>query len=322
MVVLQIMADRKKTVSYAKPFLKWAGGKAQLLDEFCRRLPEGLGNGEITRYVEPFIGGGAFFFYLNQKFSFEQCSIGDANEELILAYRVIKRSVKKLINELEILESGYFSKVDKEKELFYYEVRDSFNRELPGIDFQNYSPVWAARAAKIIFLNRTCYNGLFRVNRRGEFNVPFGGYTNPDILNEGNILEVARVLKNTKTRIMSGDFTRCRNYIDDQTFVYFDPPYRPLNHTSSFTSYSKNGFSDRDQKRLADFFKELDAKGAKIMLSNSDPRNQDFLDTFFDDLFSGYTIERVPARRIINSNGARRGNIDELIITNYPTGTR
>jgi DNA adenine methylase len=316
------MADHIKAVPYAKPFLKWAGGKTQLLDEFCKRLPEGLGNGEISHYVEPFIGGGAFFFYLNQSFSFEQCSVCDANEELILAYRVVKRSVKKLINELGILESGYLSKDEKERELFYYEVRDSFNKELPGIDFQNYSPGWVGRAAKIIFLNRTCYNGLFRVNRRGEFNVPFGGYKNPDILNEGNLRDVATVLKNTNTRIMSGDFTRCRNYVDDQTFVYFDPPYRPLSQTSSFTSYSKDGFSDTDQIRLADFFKELDAKGAKIMLSNSDPRNQDSHDTFFDDLFSGYTIQRVPARRIINSNGARRGNINELIITNYHTEKR
>ncbi|MFA5347660.1 MAG: DNA adenine methylase [Methanoregula sp.] len=313
------MADHIKAIPYAKPFLKWAGGKTQLLGEFCKRLPERLENGEITHYVEPFIGGGAFFFYLNQRFSFDQCSICDANEELILAYRVIKRSVNQLINELEILESGYLSRDDKERELFYYEVRDSFNKELPGIDFQNYSSGWAGRAAKIIFLNRTCYNGLFRVNSRGEFNVPFGGYKNPDILNAGNLRGVAAILKNTNTRIMSGDFTRCRNYVDDQTFVYFDPPYRPLSHTSSFTSYSKDGFSDTDQVRLADFFKELDAKGATIMLSNSDPRNRDSLDTFFDDLFSGYTIERVPARRIINSNGARRGNIDELIITNYHT---
>lgn len=316
------MADHIKAVPYAKPFLKWAGGKTQLLDEFCKRLPVGLENGEITRYVEPFIGGGAFFFYLNQRFSFERCLICDANEELILAYRVIKRSVKKLINELGILKSDYLSKDKTERELFYYEVRDSFNKELPGIDFLNYSPGWAGRAAKIIFLNRTCYNGLFRVNRTGEFNVPFGGYKNPDILNEGNMREVAMVLKNTNTRIMSGDFTQCRNYVDDQTFVYFDPPYRPLSQTSSFTSYSKDGFSDRDQIRLADFFKELDAKGAKIMLSNSDPRNQDSYDTFFDDLFSCYTVERVPARRIINSNGARRGDIDELIITNYPAEKR
>jgi len=315
------MAERIKPVQHAKPFLKWAGGKTQLLDEFYQRLPEGLGEkGKITRYVEPFIGGGAVFFYLTRKFSFDGCCIGDANEELILTYRVIQKSVKKLIGELQILESAYLARDEMEREALYYEIRDSFNDELPGINFQKYGPGWAERAAKVIFLNRTCYNGLFRVNRNGGFNVPFGGYKNPDILNEENLREVAKVLRNT--RIMMADFTGCREYVDDHTFVYFDPPYRPISQTSSFTSYSKDGFSEKDQHRLAVLFKELDAKGAKIMLSNSDPRNLDPHDMFFDDLFSEYTLERVPARRMINCNGTGRGNIDELIITNYPTEKR
>jgi len=305
-----------ETVLHARPFLKWAGGKTQLLDELGNRLPAGLGKtGRLTRYVEPFIGGGAFFFYLNEMLSLDHYTICDANDELILSYRVIQKSVKKLISELRILESGYFTRDDKERKAFFYEVRDAFNKELPGINFQKYGPGWAVRAAKIIFLNRTCYNGLFRVNMNGGFNVPFGGYKNPEILNEDNLMDVSTLLKNT--RIVSGDFTRCRDYVDEHTFVYFDPPYRPISRTSSFTSYSKIGFSEMDQFRLADFFRELDAKGAKIMLSNSDPKNQDSGDTFFDDLFSDYRIERVPARRIINCNGARRGNIDELIITNY-----
>jgi DNA adenine methylase len=309
------MPERK--LRYARPFLKWAGGKTQLLDEFSKHLPAGLEDGNITRYVEPFIGGGAFFFYLNQRFSFEKCTIGDANEELVLVYRVVKRSVKKLIGELSILKSEYFAKNQEERELLYYEVRDLFNKELPTTDFQTYSDRSVKRAARIIFLNRTCFNGLFRVNRNGEFNVPFGDYKNPDILNEGNLTAVAILLKNTSTRIMSGDFTECQGEVDDQTFVYLDPPYRPLSQTSSFTSYSRHGFSDTDQRRLADFFKDLDAQGAKVMLSNSDPRNEDVSDTFFDDLYAGYTIERVHARRLINCNGALRGNIDELIITNY-----
>jgi DNA adenine methylase len=311
------MTEQILPVPYAKPFLKWAGGKTQLLDEFSKRLPEGLGNGTITRYIEPFIGGGAFYFYLNQRFSFEQCTIGDANKELVLAYRVIKRYIKKLISELALLESEYFAKNNDEKELFYYEVRGSFNAGLRYFNFHTYGSEWVERAAQIIFLNRTCYNGLFRVNRNGEFNVPFGRYKNPDILNRGNLGDVAMLLKDTNTRIISGDFTGCRDFVDDQTFVYFDPPYRPLSQTSSFTSYSKDGFSETDQIRLADFFKELDARGAKIMLSNSDPLNRDSRDRFFDDLFAGYSIGRIPARRLINCNGARRGNIGELIITNY-----
>ncbi|OPY36707.1 MAG: DNA adenine methylase [Methanoregula sp. PtaU1.Bin051] len=309
------MARQNKSVPDARPFLKWAGGKTQLLREFSRRFPPGLKTGKIKKYVEPFIGGGAVFFYLNQRFSFERCTICDANEELILSYRVIRRSVKKLIAELEDLEDRYLSKNDQKRELFYYNVRDSFNRNKTKIDYRRYSGDWIVRAAQMIFLNRTCYNGLFRVNRKGEFNVPFGRYANPEILHEDNLKDVATLLKTTQ--ILSGDFTQCRDLADKRTFVYLDPPYRPLKGTASFTSYSKQGFSDKDQRRLADFFRELDRTGAQLMLSNSDPRNERPDDTFLEDLYEGYWIERVPARRIINCNGARRGAINELVITNY-----
>ena len=309
------MTKQKKLVPDARPFLKWAGGKTQLLREFSRRFPSEMKKGKITKYIEPFVGGGAVFFYLNQRFSFDHCYICDANEELILSYRVIKKSTKRLINELGTLESDYLSKNDTKREAFFYELRDSFNRNKPEINFQRYHIEWVERVAQIIFLNRTCFNGLFRVNRKGEFNVPFGRYKTPEILNEDNLNDVATLLKTTQ--IILGDFTECRKFVDDHTFVYFDPPYRPLNQTSSFTSYSKDGFYDKDQVRLVEFFKELDANGAKIMLSNSDPKNENPDDSFFDDLFSDYFIERVPARRIINCNGARRGAINELVITNY-----
>ena len=308
----------KKDKNFApdiRPFLKWAGGKTQLLNEFHQRLPEEVRTGKITRYAEPFIGGGAFFLSLNRNHSFEHCMICDVNEELILTYNVIKKAVKQLIENLGMLESEYRSKDERGKKLLYYEVRDEFNRKLPQINFQRFSPEWTELAARIIFLNRTCFNGLFRVNQKGEFNVPFGKYKNPEICNSENLIKVSALLKTT--RIVSGDFTRCRRFVDNTTFVYFDPPYRPLNQTSSFTSYTKSGFSEKDQVRLVEFFRELDKKGAKVMLSNSDPRNQDPNDTFFDDHFSDYTIERVPANRVINSNGARRGKINELIITNY-----
>ena len=309
------MKKDQKSVPNVRPFLKWAGGKTQLLNEFHQRLPEEVKTGKITRYAEPFIGGGAFFLSLNRNYSFERCMICDVNEELILTYNVIKKAVKQLIENLGMLESEYRSKDERGKKLLYYEVRDEFNRKLPQIDFQRFSPQWTELAARIIFLNRTCFNGLFRVNQKGEFNVPFGKYKNPEICNSENLINVSALLKTT--RIVSGDFTRCRRFVDDTTFVYFDPPYRPLNQTSSFTSYTKSGFSEKDQVRLVEFFRELDRKGAKVMLSNSDPRNQDPNDTFFDDHFSDYTIERVPANRVINSNGARRGKINELIITNY-----
>jgi DNA adenine methylase len=272
-------------------------------------------NGEITNYVEPFVGGGAVFFYLGQRFSFDHSSIFDANEELILTYRVIKKSTKKLIHELELLESAYISKSKEDRERLFYHVRDSFNKIKPEINFHTYDPGWVTRAAQSIFLNRTCFNGLFRMNRKGEFNVPFGRYKNPKILNKDNLNDVAALLKTTT--IILGDFTRCKKFVDNTSFVYLDPPYRPLNDTSSFTSYSKDGFSDTDQRRLAVFFKELDKKGAKIMLSNSDPRNEKPDDSFFDELYADYTIERVPAKRSINCNGARRGNVNELIVTNY-----
>ena len=309
------MKKNQKPAPDVRPFLKWAGGKAQLLNEFHQRLPEEVKTGKITRYAEPFIGGGAFFLSLNRNYAFERCMICDVNEELILTYDVIKKAVNQLIENLCMLESEYRSKDERGKKLLYYEVRDEFNRKLPQINFQRFGPEWTELAARIIFLNRTCFNGLFRVNQKGKFNVPFGKYKNPEICNSENLNNVSALLKTT--RIVSGDFTRCRTFVDDTTFVYFDPPYRPLNQTSSFTSYTKSGFSDNDQVRLVEFFRELDRKGAKVMLSNSDPRNQDPNDTFFDDHFSDFTIERVPANRVINSNGARRGKINELIITNY-----
>jgi DNA adenine methylase len=309
------MAKQKKLVPDARPFLKWAGGKTQLLGEFSKRFPPEMKKREITKYVEPFVGGGAVFFYLNQRFSFSHCYICDVNEELILSYRVIKKAVRELIKELDTLKSGYSSKNNNEKEDIYYEIRDSFNLEKRHINFKKYHSGWIKRAAQTIFLNRTCYNGLFRVNRRGEFNVPFGRYRNPEILSEDNLNDVASLLKTT--RILLGDFSGCGRFIDDHTFVYLDPPYRPLSETSSFTSYSKGGFSDSDQERLAKFFRELDKKGAKILLSNSDPKNENPDDTFFEDLYSGYTIERVPAKRNISCIGTGRGEINELIITNY-----
>jgi DNA adenine methylase len=216
---------------------------------------------------------------------------------------------------LESLESAYIPKSDEDRERLFYHVRDSFNKKKPEINFQKYDAEWVPRAAQSIFLNRTCFNGLFRMNRKGEFNVPFGRYKNPQILNKDNLNDVAALLKTTS--IILGDFTRCKKFVDNTSFVYLDPPYRPLNDTSSFTSYAKDGFSDTDQCRLAGFFKELDKKGAKIMLSNSDPRNENPDDSFFDELYAEYTIERVPAKRSINCNGALRGEINELIITNY-----
>ncbi|HVP97588.1 DNA adenine methylase [Methanoregula sp.] len=307
---------RQGRSSGPRPFLKWAGGKSQLLGEFDRYLPRAaLRDRRIVRYVEPFVGGGAVFFALERSFPVEESTICDINGELVLTYRVIRNSLPRLVSELATLESEYFALSGPRQEAYYYEIRDAFNRERAALSFSRYTSRWIARAAQIIFLNHTCYNGLFRVNRDGGFNVPFGRYRNPEILNAENLQEVSSLL--AATRILCGDFTRCRRFVDDQTFVYLDPPYRPLNATSSFTAYARGGFSDTDQVRLSRFFRELDRKGAFVMLSNSDPAGEDPNDSFFDDLYDGFTIRRVPAKRMINCNGSLRGAVSELLITNY-----
>ncbi len=298
-----------------RPFLKWAGGKGQLLGEFEARLPRAVREGRVSAYVEPFAGGGAVYFHITSKYAFDDCHIFDTNEDLILAYTVVRNDVDDLIEVLRDMETTYLNLDAEKREEFYYTVRREYNEERSSIQLNNYSKAWVQRAADLIFLNRTCFNGLFRVNSEGSFNVPAGRYRNPKILHEELLRSDSELLENTG--IHHGDFSSCAPFVDEKTFVYFDPPYRPLNRSSSFTSYSKGGFGDDEQRRLAAFFRDLDARGAMLMLSNSDPKNQDPSDNFFDELYAGYCIERVPARRMINSNADRRGEINEVIITNY-----
>ncbi len=302
---------------HARPFLKWAGGKRQQLDELDARLPPGVREGGIKTYVEPFVGGGAVYFHANNIYTFDACHIYDINEELGLAYTVVKNDIEGLIDTLQNMEVEYLSLAPEERKAFYYEIRSRYNEAKRSIRWDRYSREWTLRAANLIFLNKTCFNGLFRVNSKGEFNVPFGRYKNPRILHEEVLRSDSHILENTT--IHQGDFSDCSRWVDEETFVYFDPPYRPLNQTSRFTSYSRDRFGDDDQRRLAELFRRLDSKGAKLMLSNSDPRNEDPDDHFFDDLYSGYFIDRVPARRMINRDAGRRGEINELIITNYRT---
>ncbi|MDK2893193.1 DNA adenine methylase [Methanohalophilus sp.] len=299
----------------AKPFLKWAGGKKQLLEELDKRFPAELESGEITRYIEPFVGGGAVFFHVMNKFDFEDSHICDVNEELIVAYSVVKNDVEKLIEMLDSLQSLYYDTPDQEKEIFYYEIRDELNKGRNSFNYKKYNQKWIKRAAQLVFLNRTCYNGLFRVNSKGFFNVPFGRYKNPRILDAKNLRNVSDVLQNTQIHL--GDFTICESLADENSFVYLDPPYRPLSRTSSFTSYSKDSFDDGEQFRLADFYRKIDAKGARLMLSNSDPKYENPEDDFFDEMYSRFNIDRVLARRNINSKGHKRGPVREIIVTNY-----
>jgi len=288
----------------AKPFLKWAGGKTQLLDEIDARLPKKeIASGQIDTYVEPFVGGGAMFFHIAQNYpQLKRLYLLDINPDLINCYSALKEDVDSLIRRLKRLQNSFLQCDDSEerKEL-YYATRKKFNRD--------------RNPAKLIFLNKTCYNGLYRVNRKGGFNVPFGDYKNPTICDEENLRSVSALLQ--KAEIISADFTESEEYIDDRTFVYFDPPYRPLSPTASFTSYSKDSFSEQDQIRLAEFCKKIAGRGAKFLLSNSDPKNEDPNDTFFEHHYRKFTIERVKAARLINCKPAGRGQINELLITNY-----
>ncbi|MBD5636509.1 MAG: Dam family site-specific DNA-(adenine-N6)-methyltransferase [Clostridia bacterium] len=291
-----------------RPFVKWAGGKGQLLDVLKKNLPMGLGK-TVTKYAEPFVGGGALLFALLNQYHFESVFINDNNKELMNAYTVIKVRCLELFDELEILQNEYSSLLTEGRQQYFYQKREQFNSLILG------ESTAVEKAALFIFLNRTCFNGLYRVNKMGHFNVPAGKYKNPLIYDKENLLGLSEVLQSVT--ILSGDYRALENYIDHDTFVYFDPPYRPLNATSGFTSYTEDQFSDKDQIALASFYRVLSEKGAKVMLSNSDPKNTNPDDNFFDDLYEGFSIQRINASRMINSKADKRGNITELLIKNY-----
>jgi DNA adenine methylase len=281
-------------------------------------VPRKVREGKVPVYVEPFVGGGAVYFHFNSRFRFRECHIFDVNEEIFLAYTVVRDRVDELIEVLQELAGEYLSRDGAGRREYYREVRDAFNNRRITIARGQFHPSWVERAAQLIFLNRTCYNGLFRVNSRGEFNVPSGRYRNPLIVNEPLLRQDSLLLRNTVVHL--GDFAQSLPFMSEETFAYFDPPYRPISRTARFTAYSQDGFSDAEQERLARFFAACNTKGALLMLSNSDPRNTDPGDDFFDQLYSGFSITRVSARRAINSDGAGRGRISEVVVTNYPIG--
>lgn len=295
-------------IRLAKPFLKWAGGKTQLLSEIENRLPKGFSAGQFTTYIEPFVGGGAAFFYIAQNYpEIKKFYLYDINSDLVNCYNAVKSDVRSLIKTLDKIESKFLPLNQEARKKFYLDIRKNFNHEKindGGVEV----------AAKLIFLNKTCFNGLYRVNSKDEFNVPFGDYKNPKICDKKNLLAASKVLQ--KTEILCGDFTKSRKHINKKTFVYLDPPYRPLNATASFTSYSKDSFSEHDQIRLADFCREIEKKEAKFLLSNSDPKNENEKDHFFEDNFGEFSICRVKASRMINCKAYGRGQIDELLIIN------
>jgi DNA adenine methylase len=306
--------------SQARPFLKWAGGKGQLLAQFESFFPDDLKEGAIRRYVEPFIGSGAVFFKVAHSFPSLELVISDINPELILAYRTLQGQVDGLIETLQGLQARYLRLSEDARKDFYYQLRADYNAHRSQIDYEVYQAAWIERTAQLIFLNRTGYNGLFRLNSQGAFNVPFGRYKNPRLLDSANLRAVARLLQNV--HIQFGDFESIARFVDQDTLVYFDPPYRPISSTAHFTAYSREAFDDTQQLRLATFYRTLDARGAKLMLSNSDPHNLDPGDDFFERAYAGYRIERVQASRNINRLASRRGPIAELLILNYPRSAR
>jgi len=290
----------------AKPFVKWAGGKTQLIDEIDNVIPCYFKQNRFT-YIEPFVGGGSVLFWILQKYPVREAIINDINADLINSYNVIKDNVDVLISILKEWEKHYHSLADKPelKNKYYYLKREQFNtRKSDRI----------VHAALFIFLNRTCFNGLYRVNSKNEFNVPIGSYKKPMICDEENLRLVSQLLK--KVTILQGDFEETLKFAKKDTLFYFDPPYRPLNDTSNFNSYTQNGFDDKEQIRLRNFCKKIDKLGHQWILSNSDVKNINSNDNFFDDLYENFCIKRVLARRNINSNPNKRGELTELLITN------
>lgn len=291
--------------SNIKPFVKWAGGKAQLIEEIRKLYPTELGE-NINKYAEPFVGGGAVLFDILSRYELKEVYISDTNAELITTYKVIRDDVEEIIALLSKYQLDYSPMCESDRKIYYYTKRARFN------DLKLKKQMDTELASLFIFLNRTCFNGLYRVNSKGEYNVPMGSYKSPIICDEAKLRQVARAL--SKVSIFCADYRESASFIDKRTFAYFDPPYRPLNITSSFTAYTEHVFDDAAQVELARFIKIMVDKGAYILTSNSDPRNVDPNDNFFDELYSKMKILRVPASRMINSNPKSRGKILELLI--------
>ena len=289
----------------AKPFIKWVGGKTQLLEEIRQLYPK-----RIEKYCEPFVGGGAVLFDVLSNASPKEILINDINGELINTYRQIKENVSGLVDELSVLQEKYWNSTLEENKNLFFEKRERFNY----LKINGSSKEELEKASLFIFLNKTCFNGLFRVNSKGLFNVPFNNAKKPLLCDVENLRNCSELLKNVK--MTAGSYSQCESFIDKGTFVYIDPPYRPLTQTAAFTSYSENEFGDKEQIQLAQFIERLAAKGALVVTSNSDPKNVNDNDSFFDDLYNKFKIKRVSASRMINSNAQKRGAINELLISN------
>ena len=287
----------------AKPFVKWVGGKSQLIDQLEAMLPADFDRWENVTYIEPFVGGGAMLFYMLQTYpNIHSAVINDINEDLTTCYKVVKDSPQLLVESLNEIQKEYYAlRSEDSRKQYFLLMRSEFNTK-------TLDPI--RNTTLFFFLNRTCFNGLYRVNKSGLFNVPFGRYETPMICDPNTIYADSELLQ--RVEILTGDYQQTLGKAEGNTLFYFDPPYRPLNNTSSFNDYAKEAFNDAAQVRLKEFCDAIEHAGYKFMLSNSDTK-----DMFFDDLYLRYQIERVWASRSINANPAKRGKLTELVIRNY-----
>lgn len=291
-----------------KPFIKWAGGKTQLLSEIESRISSCEKFQKYTTYVEPFVGGGAVFYDIIKKYpNFKTIVINDINRNLATTYKVVRDNPDALIKTLSELDDNYknLESEDSQRE-FFLNIREEFNSAiLSEVELAGF----------LIFLNKTCFNGLYRENSKGRFNVPFGKYKNPNICDIQTIVSDSELLKGVE--IMNGDFNDTLKYCSKNSFFYLDPPYKPVSKTSSFNSYTKDIFDDAEQIRLKNFCDKILDSGGGFMLSNSDVKSTSDDNNFFDNLYSDYNISRVKAKRSINSNSLGRAAMNELLITNF-----
>ncbi len=299
-----MISEQTKTIdkSSVKPFVKWVGGKTQLITTIEKNLPRKLYEPSKFTYVEPFVGGGAILFWFLKKFNnIGRAIINDINPDLIMAYRTIQTRPNDLIKELSHIQNEYHSiETEERRREYFISKREHFNtKNLDSIE----------NTALFIFLNRTCFNGLYRVNSKGLFNVPFGKHIKPKICDEKTILADSEVLQ--KVEILMGDFAQTLQYASDNSFFYIDPPYKPLSITSSFNTYAKESFDDNEQMRLKTFCDEISKRGSHFIVSNSDAEAE-----FFDQLYSDYEIQRVSATRSVNSNPEKRGKLLEVLVRN------
>ena len=292
----------------AKPFIKWVGGKSQLIEQLDLLLPADFDKWENVTYIEPFVGGGAMLFYMLQRYpNIKNAVINDINSDLITCYRTIRDTPEQLIDALKVIENAFLTlEKEEDRKSMFLTVRNRYNEK-------NLNPI--ENTTLFFFLNRTCFNGLYRVNKKGLFNVPFGKYENPKICDPETIRKDSELLQ--RVEILNGDFEDSFDYANGKTLFYFDPPYRPLSNTSSFNDYTKESFNDVAQVRLKEYCDIINQAGFHFMLSNSDGNSKNAGDNFFDDLYKEYQIERVWASRSINSNPNKRGKLTEILVHNY-----